>query len=196
MKEWSGQAFTSVSYKIDGVNARLNAYGEVVSRRGKPLYNIPTDFLVAEATYEIYTGNFDRTSSIVRSKNGHSTILTLDHIYQLTPVIDSRLIAPIETSLDDALALGYEGLVFDGMYKLKPKPTFDVEVLGTIPGTGKHLGRLGALITSRGKVGTGFTDKEREQCWPLGTLIEVECLGLTSKGYFRHPRFLRIRWDK
>jgi hypothetical protein len=26
--------------------------------------------------------------------------------------------------------------------------------------------------------------------------IEVEAMGLTPAGKFRHPRFVRVRWDK
>ena len=61
---------------------------------------------------------------------------------------------------------------------------------------------MGALITEMGKVGTGFTDINREW-WadpcrdlPVPYIIEVECMGLTKNGKFRHPRFKRIRWDK
>jgi ATP-dependent DNA ligase len=29
-----------------------------------------------------------------------------------------------------------------------------------------------------------------------GPIIEVECMGLTPSGKFRHARYLRVRWDK
>jgi ATP-dependent DNA ligase len=81
-----------------------------------------------------------------------------------------------------------------------------VTVTEIIEGTGKHKGRMGALMTPMGKVGTGFTDQERKEWWgrkallgnhpTLAWLIEVECMQLTPDGKFRHPRFLRIRYDK
>jgi hypothetical protein len=194
MKEYSGQSFTSVSFKIDGINAR-RVGDQVLSRRDKPLYNVPYLLLEEGFTYEIFLGSFKETTSVLRS-HSHPFKITEEHIFKLTPVVDLRLIAPLNITLDRALELGYEGLVFDGKWKLKPKPTFDVQVLSTQPGTGKHFGRMGALLTPMGKVGTGFTDKEREEEWSFGDLIEVECLELTEDGKFRHPRFIRRRWDK
>jgi ATP-dependent DNA ligase len=66
---------------------------------------------------------------------------------------------------------------------------------------------MGALQTAMGKVGTGFTDEDREHFWDLdwnrnpdGTfkpvMIEVSCMQLTPDGKFRHPAFERIRYDK
>ncbi len=194
MKEYKDQSFSSVSWKIDGINAHREG-NLVLSRRGKPLYNVNPELLDFGCTYEIFLGSFKLTTSVLRSHE-HEFEITQDHIFLLTPDIDPRLVAPHHATLEMALRLGYEGLVFDGCYKLKPKPTFDVRVTGTQPGTGKHLGRLGALLTPMGKVGTGFTDREREEEWNLGDLVEVECLELTEEGKFRHPRFLRRRWDK
>jgi hypothetical protein len=69
---------------------------------------------------------------------------------------------------------GYEGLVIRANHTIKVKPvhTIDVAVIGYVPGAGKHQGRMGALVTAfqhwdgtfleAGKVGTGFTDAERE----------------------------------
>jgi len=59
---------------------------------------------------------------------------------------------------------------------------------------------MGALMTDMGKVGTGFTDMERQEWWikrnsRVGTVIEVECMQLTPDGLFRHPRFVRWRPD-
>jgi ATP-dependent DNA ligase len=49
-----------------------------------------------------------------------------------------------------------------------------------------------------GKVGTGFSDAMRKEDWNsrIGEFIEVECMQLTPDGKFRHPRFLKRRWDK
>ena len=111
----------------------------------------------------------------------------------------------IREALKTAVSFGYEGLVLrqgDKWLKVKPVETYDVKVTGIIEGTGKHKGRMGALMTDMGKVGTGFTDADRETFWRTGggglpeILIEVECMQLTPAGKFRHPRFVRIRYDK
>ena len=80
--------------------------------------------------------------------------------------------------------------------KVKSSDTFDVQVTDVVPGRGKHTGRMGALMTERGKVGTGFTDAQRSEVWQAGEIIEVECMSLTPSGKFRHPRFVRRRFDK
>ncbi len=162
-----------------------------------------------------------------------------DHLYSLDPldirlrgffpgcsasgIIDNPTEAQIRFGLRDAVALGWEGLVLrkitpragmvpyeEGVWlKVKPAETYDVRVTGAVEGTGKHKGRLGALQTAKGDVGTGFTDAEREEIWrkwedplrylndPLeGSIVEVEFMGWTPDGKFRHPRFVRFRPDK
>ena len=97
---------------------------------------------------------------------------------------------------------GFEGLVLhngERAWKVKNKEDYDVEVTDVVWGTGKHEGRLGAFVTSMGKVGTGFSDEQREEFVKrdmIGVTIEVEAMGLTATGKFRHPRLVRERFDK
>lgn len=191
---------TLITYKIDGVRAHNTPDG-VVSRAGKPLYNIQMDCDVAE----IYCGSWEQTVSAVRTRNG--TPVPEECVYSLSPHIDSRLVVGrfdvtpdlVEKCFRDARNLGYEGLVLhtkEVLYKVKDKETYDVPVIGVIPGKGKHIGRMGALMTPMGKVGVGFTDTQRELNWFTNIVIEVECMEVTPEGKFRHPRFIRIREDK
>ena len=101
-----------------------------------------------------------------------------------------------------------------GASKVKPNITLDVRCNGGIQGEGKHAGRLGALTFSyngkTGSVGTGFSDKEREDLWrglcagngvypngnPAGLIFEVEAMGYTPDGNLREPRFKGFRFDK
>lgn len=53
-----------------------------------------------------------------------------------------------------------------------------------------------AFMTEKGKVGTGFSNDDRKADWEIGEIIEVEAMGLTPAGKFRHPRFSRRRFDK
>jgi ATP-dependent DNA ligase len=74
-----------------------------------------------------------------------------------------------------------------------------VKITGLQAGLGKHQGKLGAFLTDMGKVGTGLTDHERvlyNTPDMIGQIIEVECMELTDDGKFRHPRFVRLRFDK
>jgi DNA ligase-1 len=113
----------------------------------------------------------------------------------------------IEDALANVLTCGDEGLVLqqgEVRLKVKPKQSYDVPVTGIIAGKGKHAGRMGALITPMGNVGTGFSDAQRKEFAALFAdgpgdfqhIIEVEAMGLTPAGKFRHPRFVRVRWDK
>lgn len=186
-----------------------------VSRNAKPLHNL--DHLEFDDA-EIFKDNWETSVSMVRTHC--AAPVPSDCVYSLADgKTDSRLFlftvqdpteAFIKEHLEYALAKGDEGLILREVdvddpkwLKVKNKETHDVVVTGFQPGTGKHVGRMGALLTTRGKVGTGFTDKDREywqERWNEGTVvgvtIEVECMELTPAGLFRHPRFVRERIDK
>ncbi|ELJ8766201.1 TPA: hypothetical protein NKS89_000354 [Vibrio parahaemolyticus] len=214
---WNGKSLKGdyrVTVKIDGVRLTRNEQGGIVSRSNKPLYNLPPiPEHIQDA--EIFLGDWDSTISAVRTHEGDT--VPYSAIYELRPNLDPRLdlgivsdpsAAYIQEQLEASLGCGYEGLVLerlkDGRWiKVKNKETYDVLVTGFQAGTGKHEGRMGALITAYGKVGTGFTDTQRQEWQDLhdqglaiGMLIEVECMEVTKDGKFRHPRFVRPRVDK
>jgi hypothetical protein len=204
-KPWKGNDLEGkwhVTRKLDGVRALRNEDGSVVSRNGKPLYNLDhLDF----QDVEVFAGSWEESVSLVRTKSGEP--VPQEFIYHLNP-LDERLDIGIwyDPSRDEILsalseteALGDEGLVLrqgNVWLKVKSSDTFDVQVTDVVPGRGKHTGRMGALMTERGKVGTGFTDAQRSEVWRVGEIIEVECMSLTPSGKFRHPRFVRRRFDK
>lgn len=201
-KVYNGETLNNaiVSYKIDGVRAHL-VDGQVVSRSGKPLYNLTLDTPIAE----VFLGNWETTVSAVRTQNGMP--IDKEHIYSLSP-LDPRLVIgyystitsdEVEILFQQALNKQYEGLVIHTetvLYKVKNTETFDLEVLGVIPGKGKFNGMMGALKTKKGNVGTGFSVLQRKESWAIGDIIEIECMELTPNGQFRHPRFIRRRIDK
>lgn len=191
-----------VSRKIDGVRA-IRSEGKWLSRAGKPLYNLP---MALDGHYEAFINNWEDTVSAVRTIKGSP--INSRHLYRLD-VLDERLepvwyesLKPdtIKDFLQGAVDKGDEGICIlsdQGHFKVKPVHTYDVEVIGAIDGKGRHIGRVGALITDMGNVGTGLTDKDREEFqrdWK--GIIEVACMGLTPSGKFRHPRFIRRRLDK
>ena len=119
-------------------------------------------------------------------------------------------LSAIEEYLEKFISLGYEGAIlrnFKGYYRegrskdlLKYKRWIFAEVLisGIVPGKGKHIGKLGAFYVRnvcKGwecKVGTGFSDLEREEFWGAGMIgkkIRIKYQNLTQKGVPRFPVF-------
>ena len=86
------------------------------------------------------------------------------------------------------------------LIKFKPLDDAEAVVTAHLPGQGKHAGRLGALEVRNDagqvfRIGTGFTDRERESPPPVGTRITYTHQGLTAKGLPRFARYLRVRSD-
>ena len=119
-----------------------------------------------------------------------------------------------------AIAGGYEGIMIkdpDAGYeckrtvkwmKLKPFIEVSLTVVDTEEGTGKNVGRMGALVCEgvddgrhiRVNVGSGFTDQQREDFWSCradGHVVEVRADAVTQNqdGTFslRFPRFKSFR---
>lgn len=83
---------------------------------------------------------------------------------------------------------------------MKLKPHFDDEaiVIAHLEGQGKYKNMLGALRvkTPDGisfNIGTGFSDRERTDPPPIGSIITFKYHGKTAKGVPRFASYLRIR---
>ena len=123
---------------------------------------------------------------------------------------------------EDAVVEGYEGIMIKNMdapyeckrsdfwMKWKPTITVDLNIVGFEEGTGRNLGRLGAIICEgedNGRkicvnVGSGLSDSDRDEYWLnrdklLGDVVEVQADAVTQNqdGSYslRFPRFLRFR---
>jgi len=154
---------------------------------------------------------------------------------QLTKTDPVQIMPGLEVDLDTAeghdvlrrfaeasVAEGYEGIMIkelDAPYeckrssfwmKWKPTITVDLNIKGFEQGTGRNLGRLGAIICEgedNGRrimvnVGSGLSDSDRDQYWAarddlLGRVIEVQADAVTQNqdGSYslRFPRFVRFR---
>jgi DNA ligase-1 len=123
---------------------------------------------------------------------------------------------------EDCVAEGFEGIMLkdlDAPYeckrssfwmKWKPTITVDLTIVGFEEGTGRNLGRLGAIIYEgvdnerniRVNVGTGYSDRDRDEFWAardqlLGVVGEIEADAVTQNqdGTYslRFPRHTRFR---
>ena len=116
----------------------------------------------------------------------------------------------LDRRLKQVLREGGEGLMLHladapwttgrGAALLKLKPFDDAEgrVVGHLPGRGRHAGRLGALLLELPdgrplKLGTGFSDAQRQQPPAIGATVTFRHRGFTEKGLPRFASFLRER---
>lgn len=123
------------------------------------------------------------------------------------PAVDHR---QLQKMLAAVLARGGEGLMLhkadavyehgrsDTLLKLKPWLDAEAEVVAHLPGKGRYAGQLGALRLrlEDGRhfaLGTGFTDQQRRNPPPVGSLITYRYRELTASGIPRFARFLRVR---
>mgnify|MGYP003350821474 CR=1 FL=1 len=121
---------------------------------------------------------------------------------------------------NDQVLAGYEGIMIkdlDSHYeckrntnwmKWKPTKSYDLTIVGVEEGTGKNVGRMGALICEgeddgkfiRVSVGGGYTDAQRDEFYTkdiIGSIIEVRADAVTQNqdGSYslRFPRFKGFR---
>lgn len=99
----------------------------------------------------------------------------------------------------------YKGLRSDDLLKLKTHEDSEAQVVAHLPGQGKHAGRLGALLVEipaagdkpaqRFKLGTGFSDAQRQSPPAIGARVTYRFRGLNDSGIPRFASFMRVRED-
>jgi DNA ligase 1 len=94
----------------------------------------------------------------------------------------------------------YRALRSDDLLKVKTHEDAEALVVGHVPGQGKYLGQMGALRvqTTDGRqfrLGTGFTDAQRQNPPAVGTWVTYRFRGLHASGLPRFASFLRVRTD-
>ncbi len=118
----------------------------------------------------------------------------------------------LQAELARITALGGEGLMLRQpgshyeagrsatLLKIKTMTETDACVIEHLPGEGRHRGRMGALLMQLANgltfnVGTGFTDAQRNNPPPVGSIITFRFQELTDRGIPRFPSFVRVRHD-
>lgn len=118
----------------------------------------------------------------------------------------------LQEKLDKVINAGGEGLMLhhinayyqvkrsQDLMKLKRYDDAEALVLEHLAGKGKHIGRMGALVvkTDEGiifKIGTGFSDAERDSPPKIGDTITYQYIGKTKNGVPRFASYLRIRYS-
>jgi len=117
----------------------------------------------------------------------------------------------LQQLLDDIVKMKGEGLMLhhqDALYqvkrnrdlmKLKKFEDAEATVIAHLPGKGKFEGMLGSILVEtetgvRFKIGSGFSDQERQNPPPIGSTITYKFTGKTSNNIPRFASFMRIRY--
>jgi DNA ligase-1 len=146
-----------------------------------------------------------------RYKN-YSKLIEQINAEHIKPVKQQRFHSNHELSehLQALVEQGAEGLMLhlatalhqsgrsDALLKLKPYFDEEAKVIAHLPGKGKYTDMLGALRVRNQQgiefsIGTGFTDAERANPPPVGSIITYKYHGYTNNGVPRFASFLRIR---
>ena len=100
----------------------------------------------------------------------------------------------------------YKGVRNDDLLKVKTHEDAEARVIGHVAGKGKYAGQLGALLVElpavdgkparRFKLGTGFSEAQRQNPPAIGALITYRFRGLNDSGIPRFASFMRVRDDQ
>ena len=118
--------------------------------------------------------------------------------------------AALQQRLDAVVRAGGEGLVLhradaawrsgrsDALFKFKPEPDDEAQVIAHLPGKGRHAGVTGALQvrTPHGQqfaLGSGLSDAQRRNPPEVGSWVTYRYRDRTSKGVPRFATFIRPR---
>ena len=116
----------------------------------------------------------------------------------------------VQVRLQETVRQGGEGLVLhradalwrpgrtDALYKLKPEPDEEGQVVGHQPGKGRLKGQTGALLVQmpsgqRFALGSGLSDALRREPPPIGAWVTYRYRDRTPSGLPRFASFLRVR---
>lgn len=188
--------------------------GELYSRRGQ-FQRISATVRASHSDWAGITYHvFDVPDA---SGNLHQRLASLDHWLKQHPHARISIITQIPVQsrehalryLRDIERSGGEGIMLrdpgqpyqSGRHSqlLKMKSAHDAEctVIAHHRGQGKHKNRLGAITceNERGhfRIGSGFSDHEREHPPAVGSTITYRYRGFTDKGLPRFATYLRIR---
>jgi DNA ligase 1 len=97
----------------------------------------------------------------------------------------------------------YKGVRNEDLLKVKTHDDAEAKVIAHVAGKGKYAGQLGALLVEmpatggtngqRFKLGTGFSDAQRQNPPAVGSQVTYRFRGLNDSGIPRFASFMRVR---
>lgn len=153
-----------------------------------------------------YGGTFAKRVEQMRKLVTHKAS---PYLSMITQVVYHNM-SELENKLEEVIAEKGEGLMLhlasayykvgrnSALMKLKKHQDAEATVIGYTEGKGKYQNQLGAIKvkTPEGvtfKIGSGFSDYQRENPPEIGSLITYKYNGLTESGIPRFARFWRIK---
>ena len=173
----------------------------------------PVDLEWRNITYLVF--ELPNTAGTFKARAKHiQHIVDLAKIPQLKAVSQFSVKdeAELKLKLKQIVAKGAEGLMLhkadapyvtgrsDVLLKLKPYYDAEATVIGHTLGRCKYKNKLGALLMQtpegiRFKLGTGFSDNQRENPPKIGSLVTYSYHDKTKNGKPKFASFLRVRVD-
>lgn len=176
--------------------------------------NMPIDAEWHGITYNVFelpnaSGTFEMRAKRIVDIVKQTNVAHLKGIAQFRVKDEAEL----NKWLKQVVATGGEGLMLhraDALYVtgrsealLKLKLVYDAEakVIAYTAGRGKYKGKLGAIVVEtpegiRFKLGTGFSDAQRENPPKIGSLVTYTYRDKTQTGKPKFASFLRVRDEK
>ena len=164
-----------------------------------------------QITYMVFdspelTGNFSQRWQALERKFGQLALNHVQLVRQWRIASHDQLMA----RLDELESHGAEGLMLhhqDALYqdgrqplllKLKKYQDAEATVIAHILGRGKYQSMMGSLLVEMSdgkqfKIGSGFSDLQRLDPPPVGSVVSFKYYGLTARGIPRFASFLRVK---
>ncbi len=175
---------------------------------------IPDDKLWQQVTYQVFDAPkadevFSQRYVFLKDLIGTSQSPYLRLVKQQRVADQSELMA----LLDKVVKAGGEGLILHHqksiytpgrspqLLKLKRFNDAEARVIKHLPGQGKYQGMLGAIEVANEngqvfRIGSGFSDQERQSPPKIGSLITYRYRGKTKNDLPRFATFLRVREEE
>lgn len=202
-KQDMGNCIPDAGYSLNGELLVIDNNGVMLSRKtGNGLLNSLLQGQALPNGYNLQYIVWDTGNGFKQYRDRLADVGILIKDATCFTTISTRFVTSMEEAhkhFTDILAKGGEGTILKnpkGMWKdgtskdqVKYKLECEIDLLctGWIEGEGKHKGKIGALQcqSSDGKlkvnVGSGFTDKEREQEPPVNKIITVKANDIVDK---------------
>ncbi|KPD23423.1 DNA ligase [Idiomarina zobellii] len=159
------------------------------------VFDMPDSQRPFEERYKNYSNLIEKMNiehiKAVKQQRFHSNHELSEHLQAMVERGAEGLMLHLATAL-------HQSGRSDALLKLKPYFDEEAEVIAHLPGKGKYTDMLGALRVRNQQgiefsIGTGFTDAERANPPPVGSIITYKYHGYTNNGVPRFASFLRIR---